>query len=128
MRYADNAFRFLHGTPNVPGMYAARSGYEIVNEVGVEKIRAKSVRQTERLIELAREAGFTMKSPPFESRGGTVILDVPNGAAIVQELARRDFLMDHRPGAGIRLAPHFYTANEELELTIREIVKVKASL
>lgn len=128
MRYADNAFRFLHGTPNVPGMYAARSGYEIVNEIGVENIRAKSVRQTNRLIELAQEAGFAVRSPPAECRGGTVILDVPNGAAIVQELARRDFLMDHRPGAGIRLAPHFYTSDEELEMTIREIAKVKATV
>ena len=33
IRYADSAYRFLNGTPNVPGMYAARSGYEIVNEI-----------------------------------------------------------------------------------------------
>ena len=55
IRYADGAFRFLNGTPNIPALYAARSGYEIVNEIGVPAIREKSMRQTARLIELADE-------------------------------------------------------------------------
>jgi kynureninase len=122
MVYADTAFRFLNGTPNIPGMYAARSGYEIINEVGVPAIRAKSCRQTARLIELADEAGFPVRSPRNpDERGGTVTLDVPNGYQITKELLRRDFLIDYRPGAGIRVAPHFYTKDEELDLIIREI-------
>ncbi len=120
--YADSAYRFLNGTPNVPAMYAARSGYEIVGEIGVEKIREKSQRQTARLIELAEEAGFRINSPrnPNE-RGGTVVIDVPNGYEVTKELSRRDVLVDFRPGAGIRVAPHFYTKDEELDLVIREI-------
>src|SRR5437763_6720292 len=108
MEYAHDAFRFLHGTPAIPALYAARAGYEILAEIGVEKIRAKSMRQTARLIELADEAGFRVNSPrnPCE-RGGTVTIDVPNGDAVTKELARRDFLVDYRPGAGIRIAPHF---------------------
>ena len=124
--FADDAFRFLNGTPNIPGLYAARSGYEIINEVGVEKIRTKSVRQTELLIRLAEEAGFRVNSPRNASeRGGTVTLDVPNGYEVTQELLRRDFLVDYRPGAGIRIAPHFYTKDEELELVIREIQSIQ---
>jgi kynureninase len=123
--YASDAYRFLNGTPNVPGMYAARSGYEIVGEIGVAKIRAKSIRQTRLLMDLATEAGFSINSPiNDEQRGGTVILDVPNGYDVVQELSRRDYLMDFRPGAGIRLAPHFYTTDEELSLAVNEIKAV----
>ncbi len=123
--YTDDAFRFLNGTPNVPGMYAAMSGYEIVNEVGLPAIRAKSVRQTEKLIELADEAGIPVKCPRNSNdRGGTVTLDVPNGYEVTQELSRRDFLVDYRPGAGIRMAPHFYTKDEELESLIREIQSI----
>lgn len=125
--YTDDAYRFLNGTPNVPGMYAARSGYEIVAEVGVENIRAKSLRQTRRLIELAEEAGFRVNSPNDDAeRGGTVVVDVPDGYAVTQELSRRDYLVDYRPGAGIRIAPHFYTKDEELDLIIREIQKIGA--
>jgi len=125
IEFADNAFRFLQGTPNIPGMYAARSGYEIINEVGVENIRAKSIRQTSMLIELAEENGFPVRSPKDPAqRGGTVTLDVPNGYEVTQELLRRDFLLDYRPGAGIRIAPHFYTKDEELELVVEEIQSI----
>jgi kynureninase len=122
IRYSADAFRFLNGTPNVPGMYAARSGYEIINEIGVPAIRAKSLRQTARLIELADDAGFrvnTCRDPKL--RGGVVVLDVPNGYAVTQELGRRGILVDFRPQAGIRVAPHFYTTDEELEHTMAEI-------
>lgn len=122
IRYAGSAFRFLNGTPNIPGMYAARSGYEIIQEVGVENIRAKSIRQTSALIALADKAGYPVNSPrDFRLRGGTVTLDVPNGYEITKELLRRDFLVDYRPGAGIRIAPHFYTKDEELDLVMEQI-------
>jgi len=120
--YATGMHRFLNGTPNVPAMYAAQSGYEIINEIGVENIRAKSIRQTGRLIELAEEAGFVINSAKIPSeRGGTVSIDVPNAHEVTKELLRRDYLVDFRPGAGIRVAPHFYTKDEELDLIIREI-------
>ncbi len=123
--YDPSVARFLNGTPNVPAMYAARSGYEIVGEIGVEKIRAKSLRQTQRLIELAEEAGFRVNSPknPAE-RGGTVVMDVPNSYEVTRELSRRDHLVDFRPGAGIRVAPHFYSKDEELESIVGEIRKI----
>lgn len=120
--FADDAYRFLQGTPNIPGLYAARSGYEIILEVGVENIRRKSVRQTSMLISLADKAGYRVNSPRDPAqRGGTVTIDVPNGYEITQELLRRDFLVDYRPGAGIRIAPHFYTTDEEIERVIEEI-------
>jgi kynureninase len=120
--YADDAFRFLNGTPAIPALYAARSGYEIILEIGVERIREKSLRQTARLIELADTAGFSVHSPRSAvERAGMVVIDVPEGAAITQELLRRNFLVDHRPGAGIRVSPHFYSADEELGLTIGAI-------
>ncbi len=119
IEFAGDAFRFLNGTPNIPALYSARSGYEIINEIGVERIREKSIRQTERLIALADEAGFpvrTQRDP--RKRGGTVILDVPD---VTRELARREVLVDYRPNAGIRIAPHFYTTDEELDRTVAEI-------
>jgi kynureninase len=127
--YADSAFRFLNGTPNVPSMYSAMSGYEIVNEIGVDKIREKSKRQTTRLLTLAESAGYRVNSPKNpDERGGTVVIDVPNGYEVVKELSRRDVLVDFRPGAGIRVAPHFYTKDEELDLVIEEIGKVAGAL
>jgi kynureninase len=125
IRYARDAFRFLNGTPNIPALYSARSGYEIVNEIGVPAIRAKSQRQTARLIDLAEEAGFRVNTPRDPGRrGGVVIVDVPNGYEVTRELARREILVDYRPGAGIRIAPHFYTTDDELDHTIAEIAAI----
>ena len=122
IHYADNAFRFLNGTPNVPALYSARSGYEIINEIGVPAIREKSQRQTARLLDLADEHGLavnTCRQP--EKRGGTVTFDVPNGMEVTRELARREILVDYRPAAGIRVAPHFYSSDEDLERTVTEL-------
>jgi kynureninase len=125
MEYAPDAFRFLNGTPNVPALYSARSGYEIVDQIGVPAIRQKSVRQTTRLIELADAAGFRVNTPRDpEKRGGVVILDVPYGKDVTSELARREILVDYRPHAGIRVAPHFYTTDEEVEHTIDSIRQI----
>jgi kynureninase len=127
--YDPSVTRFLNGTANVPAMYAARSGYEIINQIGVDAIRAKSMRQTAKLIDLAEDAGFRVNCPrnPAE-RGGTIAIDVPNGYEVNRELSRRDFLADYRPGAGIRVAPHFYSADEDLELIVKEISNVAAEV
>ncbi len=116
IEYADAPERFQSGTPNVPSLYSARAGYEIVAEIGVEAIREKSLRLTRRLIDLARAAGYRLNTPMNDDeRGGSVIVDVPNGAAVTEELIRRDVIVDYRPGAGIRMAPHFYNTIEEIE-------------
>jgi kynureninase len=123
--YAPDIRRFLNGTPNVPAMYSARSGYEIVHEIGVDAIRAKSVRQTERLIALADEAGIAVRSPRDAAmRGGTIIVDVPHGREVTAELGRRNILVDYRPGAGIRIAPHFYTSDDEIQHTVAELSSI----
>ena len=129
IEYAPDMHRFLNGTPNVPAMYSARSGYEIVQEIGVDAIRAKSKRQTQRMIELADAAELNVHSPRNpERRGGTVIFDVPQGRAVTDELIRREILVDYRPGAGVRVAPHFYTADAEIERTIGEMSSIVREL
>jgi len=114
--YADGLERFQSGTPNVPSIYAARAGYEIVRIVGVEAIREKSLRLTRRIVDRARQAGYRLNTPTVDAdRGGTVVVDVPNGEAVAQELLRRDVIIDYRPGAGIRMAPHFYNTEGEID-------------
>ena len=125
LRYAPDITRFLHGSPAIPALYAAASGYEIINQIGVEKIRQKSTRQTDYLIQLAEEAGFHVTSPGDSAkRGGTITVAHENASAIAKELVRREFIIDYRPGAGVRISPHFYTSDEELELVIAEMKKI----
>jgi kynureninase len=122
MRFRDDAFRFLNGTPHIPCLYAARPGLEILGKIGMKRVRTNSMRQVAHLIEMAREQGFPLTVPEKpQERGGTVAVNPPHAYEISRELLERDFLVDFRPGAGIRLSPHFYTSDEELEAVIREM-------
>jgi kynureninase len=123
MHYANSPFRFLTGTPQVACLYAARPGLRIVNAIGVAAIRAKSTRQVAYLIDLAHERGYRVTTPMNpQQRGGTVAVDL--GAislAVSLELKRRECIVDYRPGAGIRISPHFYNGDDECEHVMREM-------
>jgi kynureninase len=119
--YAQDATRFLHGTPAIPALFAAQAGYDIVNAIGVEAIRRKSVHQVGLLLDHARAHGLVPRTPEdADRRGGMAILDVPHGEAVTRELLRREIIVDHRPGAGIRYSPHFYTTDDEVRRAVEE--------
>jgi kynureninase len=125
MRYARGAARFLTGTPNVPAHYAGTAGYDLIEEIGVDRIRANSLRHTQLLIELADRAGFEIRSPRSpERRGGAVIVNVPEFAAVHKELMERQILCDFRPDAGIRLGPHYYNTDDEIRFVVEQVGEI----
>jgi kynureninase len=125
LEYASGAARFLTGTPNVPALYAATAGYYLIEEVGVDRIRENSVRQTQLLIDLCDEAGFEVGSPRDETRrGGTVTVRTPHFEAVHKELAERQILCDFRPDAGLRLGPHYYNTDNELRFAVAQITEI----
>ena len=123
--YAEGAARFLTGTPNVPALYAATAGYELVEEVGVEQIRERSLEQTALLVELLEAAGFEVLNPRDpDRRGGTVVVRTPEAEAVYRELGAREIICDFRPDAGIRLGPHFFNTNDELRYAATQIAEI----
>jgi kynureninase len=126
--YAQGAARFLTGTPNVPALYAGTAGYDVIEEIGVERIRANSLRHTQLLIDLIDAAGFEVGSPRDpERRGGTVTVRTPEFEAVHRELGELRILCDFRPDAGIRLGPHFYNTDDELRYTAAQIAEIVES-
>jgi kynureninase len=128
MSYAGGAARWLGGTPAVPALHAAIEGPRLVAAAGLQQVRTKSERQTARLIALADARGYRVHAPREAARrGGTVAFDVPHGAEVAQALLARDVVIDYRPGAGIRVAPHFYTSDDEVERVVAEIDDILAT-
>lgn len=122
MDFTDGPYKFMNGTPSIPSLYAVQEGPKIIAEAGVEAIRKKSMRQTSLIIKEAEKAGYKINSPlKSEKRGGTVSIDMPNSYEISKELIKRNILIDYRPGAGIRIAPHFYNADEEILFAMNTI-------
>jgi len=131
-KYTDPPYRFMNGTPHIPSLEAARPGLKIITEVGIDRIREKSKKQTARLIQLAERHGWRVNTPRDpEKRGGTVSIDMPDSYEVCRELIKRDVLVDWRPKAGVRMSPHFYNTDEELDRAIAavdEILKERAVL
>jgi kynureninase len=118
----DDVWRYAGGTPNVPALYAGISGAEIIDEVGVGEIRARHVELTSFAVERAQEEGLTINSPlDSRVRGGHVTVDFPGSKQACDELIRRKFIVDYRPGSGIRVAPHFYNSRDEVDAVFAEI-------
>jgi len=125
LEYTEGAARFLTGTPNPAAHMAGTAGYDLIEEIGVARIRENSLRQTELLIELADAAGFEVHSTRDSAgRGGAVIVNVPEAAAVYAELEQRAILGDFRPGAGIRIGPHFFTADAEIRFVVAQIAEI----
>src|SRR3954454_3892467 len=136
LEYADGARRFLTGTPNVPALFAATAGYDVIEEVGVDAIRERSLALTQLLIDLLDAAGLEIRSPrEARRRGGTVLVGTPDHAAVHKELGERGIICDFRPdsgldvpaGGGIRLGPHFFNTEDELRHTVDQLTDIVES-
>ena len=130
LEYAPGARRFLTGTPNVPALYAATAGYDVIEEVGVPRIRERSLALTQLMIDLADDAGLEVVSPREPGRrGGTVTISTPDHAACHKELGERGIVCDFRPdpAGGIRLGPHFFNTEDEVRHAVSELAEIAAS-
>ncbi|HEX9501092.1 MAG TPA: aminotransferase class V-fold PLP-dependent enzyme [Thermoanaerobaculia bacterium] len=116
MRFRDDALRFALGTPPIPALYAAREGPKIIAEADILAIREKSLRQTQKIINLADARGFELRTPREPGRrGGSVSMRIPHGLEVSKELNAEDIVCDFRPASGVRFSPHFYTTDEEID-------------
>ena len=128
MTYTAGPMRWLGGTPAIPALYAGLAGPEIIALAGTADIRSKSMRQTAMLVDAADARGWRVHAPRNPSqRGGTVAFDVPHSAEVAKALLAEDVVIDYRPGAGIRIAPHFYTTDEEIERCVETIDDILAT-
>jgi kynureninase len=125
MRYDQSVRRFAQGTPGIPALYSVLPGLQIIEAVGLNTIRRESERRTEWMINFALEHDWTVNSPrEVNQRGGSVMIYVEDGPAMVQRLAERKVFVDCRPGVGLRMSPHFFNTDEE----VREAMEILAEL
>jgi len=124
----DDALHMMNGTPAIPAYYAALAGLDIINEVGVDRIRAKSKALTARLLARIDECGFTSAASRDPERlAGTVAVSVPDAALVARTLKAREFIVDYRPPVGVRISPHFYNTIDEVDAIMAEIESIVAT-
>ena len=123
--YDKSVRRFAQGTPSIPALYSVLPGLQIIEEVGVESCRAESARRTEWMIDFALERGWKVNSPrDVNQRGGSVMIYVDDGPGMVQRLNERGVFVDCRPGVGLRMSPHFFNTDEEVQEAMEILAEV----
>jgi kynureninase len=121
----EDSYRYLNGTLHIPALFACQPGLDILNEVGIQAIREKSMRLTARLIEGAKSRGWRVNTPDDAAeRAGTVSVGCPHAYEVCRELLARDILVDYRPKAGVRVSPHFYNREEECDFTLAQMEEI----
>ena len=123
-----DAMHMMNGTPSIPAYYAALAGLDIINTVGVDRIRDASTRMTARLLTLVDQYGFSSAAARNPHRlAGTVAINVPDALLVSRTLKARDFIVDYRPPVGVRISPHFYNTMDEIESVMAEIASIVAT-
>ena len=125
--YADGPWRFVAGTPSVAAYYVARNAYRNMLEIGVERIREHNLALCRIIIERAQAAGLHIHSPlDDEWRTGFVAVDFPGSQAASRALIEERHKLDWRPNCGLRIGPHFYSTEEEVQRMMDRIVALAA--
>ena len=125
MRYARSVRRFAQGTPSIPALYSAIPGLDIIESVGLEQIASESRRRTDQIIEFAKEHGWKLNTPAAHNkRGGSIMIGVADGPAMVERLAEKRVFVDCRPNAGLRISPHFFNTDEEVSEALMILSKL----
>ena len=133
MEYVQSSYKYMSGTPPIPCLYTALAGLNIIEKIGISQIRKKSLHQTELIIKKAKERGFRLFTPEEDNlRGGAVSVSLPHAFPVKQALEKRGIKVDYRKGGEkepdvIRIGPHFYTKDEEIETLFREMDALSAS-
>ncbi|MFL6238757.1 MAG: aminotransferase class V-fold PLP-dependent enzyme [Actinomycetes bacterium] len=126
VQYAGGTMRFTGGTPNVPAAFIAASSYTTLAKIGIPRIRERSQSLTQQLVDGAQERGFIVRSPlDSAQRGGHVTIDPGDAQHVHDELHARGFSVDHRPGVGIRVGPHFYNTAEECVAVLDAMAEIR---
>jgi kynureninase len=124
--YAESMYRFGHGTPTIPGYVVAAPGHEMIRTIGVPQIREHNVRLTGTIIAMSLERGLVVKTPlDPERRTGWIGIDFEGAEAACRELVAQRVYVDYRPSCGIRLSPHFYTVDDEIEAFFKALDRLR---
>jgi selenocysteine lyase/cysteine desulfurase len=79
------------------------------------------------VLDLVDQHGFSsgaIRDP--ERLAGTVAVSVPDAQLVSRTLKARNFLVDYRPPVGIRISPHFFNTEDEIDRIMAEIVEIVA--
>jgi kynureninase len=114
--HAASMYRWGNGTPTIPGYAAAKPGHDLIRTIGVGRIREHNVRLTTKIAEAALERHLRVNTPlEPQRRTGWIGIDFDGADRACGALVAQRVFLDYRPGCGLRVSPHFYTTDDEID-------------
>ncbi|MDC0047147.1 aminotransferase class V-fold PLP-dependent enzyme [Chloroflexi bacterium] len=125
IEFSDSATRFETGTPAISSVYPAVEGLKMVNEIGVDNIRERTLYLTQLLVNGLVELGFTIKLPDdLNNHASITMVSCKNPAVVVETLRENNIIVDHRPGS-VRISPFFYNTEDDINHCIKVMADIK---
>jgi selenocysteine lyase/cysteine desulfurase len=123
MPYSDTASRFEVGSPSVISFIGAREAIKLLLNAGIENIEKRILTLTNHLIDSLVDSGFKLQTPlEPQYRSGIVNFKVAHPKETADKLAKKGIIISPRAN-GIRVSPHFYNTEEEIDGLVEEVKK-----
>jgi len=121
MRLSETASRFEVGSPSFISLIGATEALKMLLDIGVEKIEKRILKLTDHLIEAVKDLGYELQTPEEpQYRSGIVNFKIDKPKEVAEKLNKKGIVVSAR-SHGIRVSPHFYNTEEEIDKLIREI-------
>jgi kynureninase len=119
--WKDGGDAWLESTPPFLTAYQARAGQQLTLGIGVERLRAYSLRQQAELAGVLTSLGVPVRELP--NRGAFLLVPTEDAAAACDRLKRAGVNADVRNGC-IRLCPDILNTQDELDRAAAIIARV----
>lgn len=122
LKLAETACRFEVGTPSFYSLVGAAAALKLLLNVGISKIEKRVLSLTGHLIEAVKDCGLKLQTPeePSDCRSGVVNFLIDKPKERVKRLEKKGIIVSAR-AHGIRVSPHFYNTEEEIDKLIHEL-------
>ncbi|MFT6099054.1 MAG: selenocysteine lyase/cysteine desulfurase [Arenicella sp.] len=114
--YADDAARFWGGTPSVAPYIAATNSIKLITDIGIKAVVEHNRRLTQRLLDAVPE-NCIVSPQELNKKGGTTVLKFDNQGKLEDSMRANKLLFDSRQ-YGMRLSPHIYTNDSDIDCLI----------
>jgi len=121
LELSETASRFEIGSPSFISFVGAREALKMLLDFGIEKIERRILKLTDHLISAIKDSGLKLQTPEEVScRSGIVNFKIDTPRKVVEDLKHKGIIVSAR-GNGIRVSPHFYNTEEEIDRFMEEV-------
>jgi selenocysteine lyase/cysteine desulfurase len=125
LRLSETASRFEVGSPSLLSLVGAREALKMMLDFGVENIEKRILKLTDHLREAVKNLGLELETPEEpQHRSGIVKFKIDKPREVIESLSHKGIIVSAR-AHGIRVSPHFYNTEEEIDKLVEEIRNAK---